>query len=414
MPISRQVKNSMEHSSWIRRMFEEGVKLKAEFGADQVFDFSLGNPDLEPPEAFRAVMRRLVEDTRAGTHGYMPNAGYASVREAVARKASAQQGLAMGASSIVMTVGAAGGLNTALKAILDPGDEVIVIKPYFAEYHSFIQNHQGIVVEVEAGPGFSLSAENVRAALSPRTAAVIVNSPNNPTGVIYTRAELSALAALLSEHGARCGRMPYLIADEPYREIVYGGAEVPSAMAAYPETIVVTSWSKTLSLPGERIGYIAVSPRCADAKELFEALAMCTRNLGYVNAPALMQRAVAELLDEQCDVRSYARRGSELARGLRAAGYEFPDPQGAFYIFARAPEPSTARRAEAAASGLDLDGGADVAFVMHLKKYKVLGVPGRGFGTPGWFRLSYCVSEATIRGAIPLFAKAMEDWKAGR
>ena len=180
MPISRQIKKSMEHSSWIRRMFEEGVRLKAQFGADDVFDFSLGNPDLEPPEAFRGVMRRLVEDTSAGTHGYMPNAGYAFVREAVARKASAQQDLELSSSSIVMTVGAAGGLNTVLKTILDPGDEVVVVRPYFAEYRSFIQNHQGIVVEVEAGPGFSLDAENVRAALSPRTAAVIVNSPNNP------------------------------------------------------------------------------------------------------------------------------------------------------------------------------------------------------------------------------------------
>ena len=408
MPISRQIKKSMEHSSWIRRMFEEGVKLKAQFGADKVFDFSLGNPDLEPPEAFRGVMRRLVEDTSAGTHGYMPNAGYACVREAVARKASAQQGLEHSSSSIVMTVGAAGGLNTVLKTILDPGDEVVVVRPYFAEYRSFIQNHQGIVVEVEAGPGFSLDAENVRAALSPRTAAVIVNSPNNPTGIIYTRAQLEALAGVLAEQGRRTGRMPYLVADEPYREIVYGGAVVPSAMAVYAETIVVTSWSKTLSLPGERIGYIAVSPRCADADELFEGMAMCTRNLGYVNAPALMQRAVAELLDEKCDVASYARRGAELARGLRAAGYEFPDPQGAFYIFAKVPEASGRSRAEAAALGLD------IAFVMHLKKYNILGVPGQGFGTPGWFRLSYCVSEKTIRDAVPLFAKAMEDWKAGR
>ncbi|HUW40740.1 MAG TPA: pyridoxal phosphate-dependent aminotransferase [Rectinemataceae bacterium] len=407
MPVSRQIRKNMERSSWIRRMFEEGVKLKAEFGADKVFDFSLGNPDLEPPEAFRAVMRRLVEDTSAGTHGYMPNAGYPAVREAVARKASAQQGLDMGASSIVMTVGAAGGLNTVLKALLDPGDEVVLVKPYFAEYYFFVQNQQGAVVEVDSGPGFSLDAEKLRSSLSPRTAAVIVNSPNNPTGVIYTRAQLDALAAVLSEHGARTGRMPYLIADEPYREIVYGGAQVPSAMLAYPETIVVTSWSKTLSLPGERIGYIAVSPRCADAKELFEGMAMCTRTLGYVNAPALMQRAVAELLDEKCDVASYARRGAELARGLRAAGYEFPDPEGAFYIFAKAPEPAPSRRADAEALGLD------VAFVMHLKKYNILGVPGQGFGTPGWFRLSYCVSEATIRGAIPLFARAMEDWKAG-
>ena len=405
--ISRLIKESMERSSWIRRMFEEGVKLKSQFGADKVYDFSLGNPDVEPPESFREVMNALVHDREPGAHGYMPNTGYPFVREAVARKASVQQGVDIPASSIVMTVGAAGGLNTVLKTILDPGDEVVLIRPYFAEYYFYIQNHQGRSVEANAGPGFALSAENVRSVLSPRTAAVIVNSPNNPTGVIYTKEQLEALAAVLVEHGEEVGRRPYLIADEPYREIVYGNAVVPSAMEAYPETIVVTSWSKTLSLPGERIGYIAISPRCADAKELFDGMAMCTRILGYVNAPAIMQRAVSRLLDEKCDVASYARRGAVLAEGLRAAGYEFPAPQGAFYIFAKVPPIEGTSHAEAASLGLD------VAFVMHLKKYNILGVPGVGFGAPGWFRLSYCVSEKTIRDSIPHFAEAMKDWKMG-
>ena len=389
-------------------MFEEGVKLKSQFGADKVYDFSLGNPDVEPPEAFRTVMRELVEDKALGTHGYMPNTGYPSVREAVARKASVQQGLEIPASSVIMTVGAAGGLNTVLKTILDPGDEVVVVRPYFAEYYFYVQNHQGQFVQADAGPGFSLSAENIRAVLSPRTAAVIINSPNNPTGVIYTAEQLGDLAAVLTEHGAAVGRRPYLIADEPYREIVYGNVTVPSVMAAYPDTIVVTSWSKTLSLPGERIGYIAISPRCADARDLFDGMAMCTRILGFVNAPAVMQRAVARLLDERCDVESYARRGAALASGLRAAGYEFPDPAGAFYIFARVPAMEGSSREEVNALGLD------VAFVMHLKKYNILGVPGVGFGAPGWFRLSYCVAEKTIHDAIPHFARAMEDWKAGR
>lgn len=403
MAVSRLIKENLERSSWIRRMFEEGLKLKKEFGADKVYDFSLGNPDVEPPAAFNGIVARLAADTSRGTHGYMPNAGYPAVRAAVAGKASRDQGLAIPPENIVMTVGAAGGLNVLLRTILDPGDEVIVFKPYFAEYFFYVQNHGGRFIDVPTGPGFTPDPEALRAALSPRTACVIVNSPNNPTGRIYTRAELEALGAVLEEHGRKTGRYPYLVADEPYREIVYGGATVPSPMLAYRETIVATSWSKSLSLPGERIGYLAVSPNCEDAKGLVDGLAMCTRILGFVNAPALLQRAVAELLDERCDVASYERRGRLLAEGLRAAGYEFPEPAGAFYIFARVPE----------LPGEPIP-GLDVAFVMHLKKYNLLAVPGVGFGCPGWFRLSYCVAEKTIRDAIPLFARAMEDWKAGR
>lgn len=432
MAVSRQIQENLERSSWIRRMFEEGLKLKKEFGADKVFDFSLGNPDVEPPTAFAATLARLAADTTAGAHGYMPNAGYPSVRAAVAKKASRDQGLEIPAENIVMTVGAAGGLNVLLKTILDPGDEVVVFRPYFAEYFFYVQNHGGKFVDVPTGPGFSPDPEALRAALTPRTACVIINSPNNPTGRIYTKEELEAIAAVLSEHGRKTGRFPYLVADEPYREIVYGGALVPSPMLAYPETIVATSWSKSLSLPGERIGYLAVSPRSGDAKGLVDGLAMCTRILGFVNAPALMQRAVAELLDEKCDVASYERRGRLLSEGLRAAGYDFPEPEGAFYIFARVPElpgaeleprgaAGVAGGASAASkAGAAQDGraaapalGLDVAFAMHLKKYNILAVPGVGFGCPGWFRLSYCVAEKTIRGALPLFAKAMEDWKAG-
>lgn len=411
MAISQLIKGNLERSSWIRRMFEEGLKLRTEFGADNVYDFSLGNPDVEPPAAFTGVLTQLVQDSKPGMHGYMPNAGYPEVRAAVAGRASRDQGLAIPPENIVMTVGAAGGLNVLLKTILDPGDEVIVIRPWFAEYYFYIQNHGGRFVDVPSGPGFSLDAEAIRRALTPRTAAVLINSPNNPTGRIYSAEELRALAAVLSEHGAACGRYPYLIADEPYREIVYGGAVVPSVMAVYPETIVATSWSKTLSLPGERIGYLAVSPRASDSKSLMDGLIMCTRILGFVNAPALMQRAVSQLLDERCDVASYARRGRLLAAGLREVGYEFPDPSGAFYVFVRAPElPS----GPVGGPGVDPGSGLDVAFVMHLKRYHILAVPGVGFGYPGWFRLSFCVSEKTIKDSLPVFKKAMEDWKAGK
>ncbi len=415
MAVSRRIKDNLERSSWIRRMFEEGLKLKKEFGADNVFDFSLGNPDVEPPEAFAQTLARLAADRTPGTHGYMPNAGYPAVRAAVARKASRDQGLEIPADNILMTVGAAGGLNVALATILDPGDEVIVFSPYFAEYFFYAQNHGGKFVVVPTKAGFSPDPEALARALSPRTACVIVNSPNNPTGRIYSEAELYAVAEALMAHGRKTGRYPYLIADEPYREIVYGGARVPSAMLAYPETIVATSWSKTLSLPGERIGYLAVSPRCEDAKALVDGMAMCTRILGFVNAPALMQRVVAELLDARCEVESYERRGRLLAEGLKAAGYEFPEPAGAFYLFAKVPERAACGDRP---QGEVRDGAAtrepDVEFVMHLKKYNILAVPGVGFGAPGWFRLSFCVAESTIRGAIPRFTRAIEEWKTER
>lgn len=410
MAVSRLIAENLERSSWIRRMFDEGLKLKARFGAENVFDFSLGNPDIEPPAAFQSAILRIASDTHKGTHGYMPNVGYPEVRTAVATRASRDQGLAIPASNIVMSVGAAGGLNVVLKTILDPGDEVMVLRPYFAEYFFYVQNHGGAFVPVAPKPDFSPDPEAIAAALTPRTACVILNSPNNPTGRIYSRGDLAAVARVLEAHGRKTGRMPYIIADEPYREIVYDGAEVPSIMEAYPETIVVSSWSKSLSLPGERIGYIAVSPRCAGARELVDGFGFSTRVLGFVNAPALMQRAVASLLEEVCEVESYARRGAILANGLKAAGYDFSAPQGAFYVFARVPELPLDRSDSGDIASL----GLDVAFVMHLKKYNILAVPGVGFGYPGWFRLSFCVSEQTIQGSLPHFKKAFDDWKTGK
>jgi aspartate aminotransferase len=382
-------------------MSDEGQRLKAQYGSENVFDCSLGNPDIEPPPAFTETLLALAADAKRGSHGYMPNAGYPDVRAAVALRASRDQGLEIPQSDIVMSVGAAGGLNVVLKTILDPGDEVIAISPYFSEYPFYVQNYGGAFVPVSPRSDFSPDPEALAAALSPRTACVLLNSPNNPTGRIYSREDLSAIAAVLEAHGKKTGRFPYLIADEPYREIVYDGVVVPSMMAAYAETIVVSSWSKSLSLPGERIGYIAVSPRCADAKELVDGCCFATRVLGFVNAPALMQRVVAGLLDEVADVASYACRGRILSEGLRAAGYEFPEPQGAFYIFARVPD--ALPNAPGAA--------ADVDFVMHLKEHRVIAVPGVGFGYPGYFRLSYCVSEATIRGSLPHLKDAFATWR---
>ncbi len=395
MPISRNVALSLGSSSWIRRMSDEGRRLKALLGADKVFDCSLGNPDLEPPRAFREALLSLAADPGRGSHGYMPNAGYDEVRRAVARRASRDQVLEIPPSNIVMSVGAAGALNVLLRTILDPGDEVVGIAPYFPEYPFYAGNYGGVFVPVSARPDFSPDPEAVAAALTPRTACIIINSPNNPTGRVYSRAELGEVAAALEAHARKTGRRPYLVADEPYREIVYGGAAAPSLMQLYPETVVVSSWSKSLSLPGERIGYLAVSPLCAEAAELVSGLAFSTRVLGFVNAPALMQRAVAMVVDEGADVEGYARRGFLLSEGLRAAGYDFPEPQGAFYAFVRAP------------------GGDDVAFVMHLKEHGVIGVPGIGFGYPGYFRLCFCVSESTILGALSAMKDALRSWEGG-
>jgi aspartate aminotransferase len=382
-------------------MFEEGRKLRLELGDAAVYDFSLGNPDIEPPAVFGEALERFALDVRRGTHGYMPNAGYPHVRAIVAAHASTEQGLAIPADNIIMTVGAAGAINVALRTILDPGDEVIVLKPWFAEYWFYIQNFGGTFVGVDTRADWHLDLGAIEKALSPRTAAIIVNSPNNPSGVVYGREELAALSELLSRHGRASGRWPCLIADEPYRQIVYDGVEVPSIMALYPETIVATSWSKSLSLPGERIGYLAVSPDAANAREILDGLTLSTRILGFVNAPALLQRVVAEIIESKADISSYAHRGRILTEGLRASGYEFPDPRGAFYVFARVPSRSVASPE---------DPRDDVAFVMHLKERRILGVPGIGFGAPGNFRLSFCVPEKTIRESLPGFAEALKAW----
>jgi len=393
MGLSRLVAEDLGRASWIRRMSDEAARLRERDPGLPVYDFSLGNPDLEPPPALEAALADIVAERKSGSHGYMPNLGYPEVRAAVARRASGEQGLQIPSSNVAMSVGAAGGLNVVLKALVDLGDEVVGVRPYFAEYKFYVRNYGATFVPVDARPDFSLDPGAIAAALTPRTACLILNSPNNPTGRIYSRDELAEVAAILEEHGRRTCRKPYIVADEPYRELAYGGAAVPSVMEAYAETIVVSSWSKSLSLPGERIGYVAVSPRCAEQESLVAGLAFCTRTLGFVNAPALMQRAVARVLDARVDVAAYERRGRLLAEGLRAAGYEFPEPQGAFYIFARVPEGS----------------GSDVDFAMSLADRRVIVVPGSGFGSPGYFRLAFCVPEDTIRGALPLFEEARQS-----
>ncbi|MDR2536556.1 MAG: pyridoxal phosphate-dependent aminotransferase [Treponema sp.] len=393
MPIASAVQEALGSASLIRKMFEEGNQLKKQYGPDNVFDFSLGNPDIEPPPEFHRVFVKLAQEDAKGSHGYMPNGGYPEVRDALAAKAGKEHGVCLEGSHIIMSVGAAGGLNVVFKAILNPEDEVIVSSPYFMEYRGYIGNHQGRIVEVEALPDFNLDVSAIKERLSEKTAAVLINSPHNPTGRIYPAETIDALGSALKAHGDRCGRLPYLIADEPYREIAYNNIQVPPILSAYSESLVVTSYSKSLSLPGERIGYIAVSPGIQDKQEVLNALIYATRTLGFVNAPALMQRIVGELTFERVDIGIYARRRDCFKQVLDGAGIKYAEPEGAFYLFCQVP------------------GGEDSAFVAHLKKHLILGVPGRGFGRPGWVRFAYCVDEHIIQGSAEAFKKAMETWK---
>jgi aspartate aminotransferase len=394
MPIATTIKSSLAGSSLIRKMFEEGARLKAVHGADSVFDFSLGNPDIDPPPVFHETVRRLLSEARPLFHGYMPNPGFPDVREKLAAKAGREQGVALDAGHILMSVGAAGGLNAVLKAVLNPGDEVVVARPYFLEYRAYVANHGGRLVEVDAALDFDLDIGQIDRALSEKTAAVLINSPHNPTGRVYPAKTIGALACVLEEYGKKTGRYPYLIADEPYREIVYDGVVVPPVLAAYHEAIVVTSYSKNLSLPGERIGYIAISPEIHDKDDVFAALAYTTRVLGYVNAPALMQRAVAELTDEKAPVAVYAKRRDVFKKVLDDAGMSYAEPEGAFYLFAKVP-----------------GNGDDGKFVECLKKHLILAVPGSGFGAPGWVRFAYCVDEKVIRASAAAFKTALAEWK---
>ncbi|MDR2073529.1 MAG: pyridoxal phosphate-dependent aminotransferase [Spirochaetaceae bacterium] len=395
MPIAQGVREALASSSLIRKMFEEGTELKKKHGPGKVFDFSIGNPDLEPPEAFHRVCARLVREDPRGSHGYMPNAGFPEVREALAKKASREHRCTIPPSHIIMSVGAAGGLNVVFKSILNPGDEVVVSKPYFMEYRSYVTNHGGKLVEVSSGPGFSLDIEAIQRALSKETAAVLINSPHNPTGRIYPEKDVQALSDLLRRHGEKTGRRPYLVADEPYREIVYEGISVPPVLSAYEESIAVTSYSKSLSLPGERIGYIALSPAIADPDDTLGALIYATRILGFVNAPALMQRIVARLTEERVAVEVYARRRAAFKDVLDGAGIEYAEPEGAFYIFAKVPPGQTAD---------------DRAFSDCLKRRLILGVAGSSFQAPGWIRFAYCVEEELIRSSAAAFTAAVEDW----
>lgn len=386
--LSAAVRGHLASASWIRKMFEAGIELKAKHGTENVYDFSLGNPDLPPPPEVGACLRALADDAdKPFSFGYMPNAGYPVVRAALAEDLSAEQGVAVTGDDLVLTCGAAGALNCLFKAVLEPGDEVLAPAPYFVEYGFYAANHGGVLTTAKCRPPeFDLDLEAMAAALTPKTRVVLVNSPNNPSGAVYPEATLRGLADLLSAHSAKTGREILLVADEPYRFLAYDGAVVPSILPLYPYSVVVSSFSKNLSLAGERVGYALLNPAMPGKAELLGGLIFANRTLGYVNAPAVGQKLIPACRGASVDVTKYAARRTAMAEVLAAAGYDFAMPKGGFYFFPKVPAHMN---------------GDDVAFVQKLQAERVLAVPGAGFGFPGHFRLTFCVDENVIRRALP-------------
>jgi aspartate aminotransferase len=393
MAVSKKVHSFISQSSWIRKMFEEGIRLKKEFGPENVFDFSLGNPNVAPPGPFRETLMQIAGEDTPGIHGYMSNAGFQETREAVAQTITREHGISLGAEHVVMTCGAAGALNVLFKVLLDPGDEVLVPTPCFMEYRFYVDNAGGAITFAKTKADFSLDLDALRKAVTEKTKVVLVNFPNNPTGRVYDEASIRGLAALLEERGRAYGKEIYLASDEPYRDIVYDGVNAPSILAVYKNSLIANSYSKSLSLPGERIGYLAVNPAISGLEEVMGGLIMYNRVLGFVNAPALMQRVVARMQDVKVNVAEYKRKRDLLCDGLSSAGYKLTKPEGAFYLFLRSPIED------------------DIEFVKALQKRRILVVPGSGFGGPGYIRIAYCVDDATIINAMPGFKEALAEYR---
>jgi aspartate aminotransferase len=392
MAVSEKVRGFISQSSWIRKMFEEGDRLKKQFGAEKVFDFSIGNPSVEPPIEFKKALREVAAEDVSGTHGYMPNAGYLQTRRVVAQALSGDQGVPLTADHIIMTCGAAGALNVICKVLLEPGDEVLVPTPCFVEYRIYADNANGVAKFVRTNDDFSLDLTAMRDAITEKTKIFLINSPNNPTGKVYSEGSIRGLAELLEDRSKAYGKDIYLVSDEPYREIVYDGITVPSILSAYRNSIIASSYSKSLSLAGERIGYLAVNPAISDIKDVMGGLILFNRALGFVNAPALMQRVIAKIQGVTVDVEEYRRKRELLCKGLSSIGYEFIKPDGTFYLFPKAP------------------GDDDIEFVRALTKRKILTVPGSGFGWPGNFRIAFCVDDATIVNSMKGFEETFKEF----
>ncbi len=391
--VADAMRDSMKRASWIRKMFEEGARLQAEHGPENVFDFSLGNPILEPPAEMRRALMLLLDDPRPGMHRYIPNAGLPEVRDSIAVQLAAETGLPYTADHVVMTCGAAGALNITLKALLNPGDEVVAFAPYFVEYNTYAANHGGKLVRAATNDAFQIDIEALNRVVTERTRAVLVNSPNNPTGVVYGEESLRALADFLREAERRYDRPIVLLSDEPYRKLVFDGQTVPWIPPLYDHTVIVTSHSKDLGLAGERIGYAAVSPRAAECELLCEALVIANRTLGFVSAPALIQRVLPLLKGISVDVSYYQRIRDRMLAPLREMGYEMVTPGGAFYLFPKSPIPD------------------DGAFVRAAQDERLLLVPGSGFDGPGYFRISLAVKEDMVERSLPVFDKVMRKFR---
>ena len=392
MPVSNKIKNFMEQGSWIRKMFEEGISLKKQYGEENVFDLSLGNPVIDPPDEFFTKLKAIADNPISGMHRYMPNAGLLETREAVARQLTDEAGIPFTFNEIIMTCGAGGALNVVMKTLIDPGDEFVIFAPFFVEYHFYADNHGGSCKVVPPDQDFLPDLEAFRDSVTPKTRGVLINSPNNPTGVLYSFDVLSNLCEVIREKEEEYGTQIYLVSDEPYRRLIFDDLEYPHIFDHHVRSIVATSHSKDLALPGERIGYIAIHPECPDKQEIIDGMVFCNRTLGFVNAPALAQHLVASLQSVTVDVSLYERKRNFLYAELTGMGYSVVRPQGAFYMFPKSPIED------------------DVEFVDKLKEEKVLAVPGTGFGLPGYFRLSYCLNDETIEGALPGLSRAISHY----
>jgi aspartate aminotransferase len=392
MSIAIKIAKYIERASWIRKMFEEGARLRAERGAENIFDFTIGNPSTEPPVALQQELLKLAQEPIPGMHRYMSNAGYAETRQAVADHISKNALQKIEANHVIMTCGAGGGLNVVLKTILNPGEEVIILTPYFVEYMFYIDNHGGTAETVATDPEtFQLDVAAIEAAIGPNTRAIIINSPNNPTGVIYPAATLQAFGEMLARKEQELGRTLFVISDEPYARLAYEGQSVPCVFSHIKNSVIVTSHSKDLALPGERIGYLAANPAMDGVEQFIEGAIFCNRVLGFVNAPALMQRLVTNLQEESVDINAYQQKRDLLYQHLTGLGFKMVKPQGGFYFFPESPMED------------------DVAFAQLAQKHNILVVPGRGFGAPGYFRIAYCVELEMIERSLPAWDKLARE-----
>lgn len=392
MTVADNVKTLMEGASWVREMFEQGHRLKEKYGADQVFDFSLGNPIIEPPDEVHETLMRLLQDKPRGAHRYMPNAGFPETRQHIAQALTTEMGWTFESNDVVMCVGAGGGLNTLFKSLLNRGEEVLALAPYFMEYHVYAQNHGGVLKVAQTDATFQMDLAQISQTLTSQTKMVLINSPNNPTGAVYSQASLNALGQLLAEKEREYGHPIFLVSDDPYRYLLFDNLTPGNIFQSHANSILVTSHSKDLGLPGERIGFIAIHPEIEARLDLQDALAFSTRILGFVNAPALMQRILPHLKGVKVSVGIYQNLRDIFCQGLTDLGFDLVKPQGTFYIFPKSPIPE------------------DIEFVKEALAENLLLVPGSGFSRAGYFRIAFCCTEDTIHRALPRFRNLAQKY----